>query len=139
MNGKPLNEMKVGDTAEVSRVASAGNVAEFIDSVGDHNPIHHDHEYAAKTRFAKPIVPGMWTASLVSAVLGTKLPGPGSIYLHQSLDFVSPVYIGDTITARVAVKHVRPEKGVVTLITTCLNQSAGIVLKGEAVMLVEQP
>ena len=75
--------MAVGDAAELTRVASAGDVAEFVDSIGDHNPIHHDHDYAATTRFERPIVPGMWTAGLMSAVLGTRLPGPGSIYVSQ--------------------------------------------------------
>ncbi len=70
--------MAVGDAAELTRVASAGDVAEFVDSIGDRNPIHHDYAYAATTRFGKPIVPGRWTAGVVSAVLGTRLPGPGS-------------------------------------------------------------
>jgi len=134
VNGKPLNEMALGDTAEVSRVASAGNVAEFIDSVGDHNPIHHDHEYAAKTRFAKPIVPGMWTASLVSAVLGTKLPGPGCIYVSQQIKFTRPVYFGDTITARVEVIERVVDRNRVRLETTCVNQRGEEVMRGEAVL-----
>lgn len=75
--------MAVGDAKELTRVADAGDVAEFIDSIGDHNPIHHDYDYAATTRFTKPIIPGMWTAGLISAVLGTRLPGPGSIYVSQ--------------------------------------------------------
>ena len=134
MNGKPLSEMKVGDAAEVSRVASAGNVAEFIDSVGDHNPIHHDPEYAAKTRFAKPIVPGMWTASLVSAVLGTKLPGPGCIYVGQQIEFTRPVYFGDTITARVEVIERVVDRNRVKLKTTCVNQRGEEVMRGEALL-----
>ena len=130
---------KVGETASVTRSITEADVRTFAELVGDYNPVHLSDAFAKKTRFGRCIAHGMWGASLISSVLGTKLPGPGSIYLHQSLDFVSPVYIWDTITARVAVKHVRPEKGVVTLITTCLNQSGGIVLKGEAVMVVEQP
>ena len=134
MNGKPLGEMEVGDMAEVTRVASAGDVAEFIDSVGDHNPIHHDHEHAAKTRFAKPIVPGMWTASLVSAVLGTKLPGPGCIYVKQQIEFTRPVYFGDTITARVEVIERMVDRNRVRLQTTCVNQRGEDVMRGEALL-----
>ena len=103
MRGRTIDEMEVGDTAELSRVASPGDVAEFVDSIGDHNPIHHDREYAAKTKFGKPLVPGMWTASLVSAVLGTRLPGPGCIYVAQQVKFTRPVYLGDEITAHVEV------------------------------------
>ena len=89
MRGRPLKDLAVGDNAELTRVATAGDVAEFIDSIGDHNPIHRDYEYAASTRFEKPIVPGMWTAALISAVLGTRLPGPGCVYVGQG-DRVHP-------------------------------------------------
>jgi len=126
--------MAVGDAAELTRVASAGDVAEFVDSIGDANPIHHDHDYAATTRFERPIVPGMWTAGLMSAVLGTRLPGPGSIYVSQQITFTRPVYFGDTITARVEVVERLVERRRVRLSTVCVNQRGEEVLVGEALL-----
>ncbi len=126
--------MAMGDAAELTRVAGAGDVAEFVDSIGDHNPIHHDYEYAATTRFKKPIVPGMWTAGLISAVLGTKLPGPGSIYVSQQITFTRPVYVGDAITARVEVVERMVERRRVRLTTVCVNQRGEDVLVGEALL-----
>ena len=135
MRGRPIDDMAVGDAAELSRVATPGDVAEFIDSIGDYNPIHHDHDYAATTRFKKPIVPGMWTASLISAVLGTQLPGPGSIYLSQQIAFTGPVYFGDRITARAEVIERLVERNRVRLQTVCVNQRGQWVLSGEALLL----
>ena len=80
-----------------------GDIAAFVDAVGDHNPVHADREYAASTVFKEPIAPGIWTAGLVSAVIGTRLPGPGAIYLSQDLKFLKPVKAGDSISARVEV------------------------------------
>ena len=134
MRGRPLKDLAVGDNAELTRVATAGDVAEFIDSIGDHNPIHRDHEYAASTRFEKPIVPGMWTAALISAVLGTRLPGPGCIYVGQEIAFTRPVYFGDRITARVEVVERVTERNRVRLKTVCVNQDSQEVLVGEALL-----
>ena len=134
MRGLPLQDTAVGDRAELTRVATAGDVAEFIDSIGDHNPIHQDYEYAASTRFEKPIVPGMWTAALISAVLGTKLPGPGCIYVSQRITFTRPVYFGDRITARVEVVERLADRNRVRLKTVCLNQKREEVLVGEALL-----
>lgn len=134
MRGRPLRDTAVGDRAELTRVAAAGDVAEFIDSIGDRNPIHQDHEYAASTRFEKPIVPGMWTAALISAVLGTKLPGPGCIYVSQQIAFTRPVHFGDRITARVEVVERLPDRNRVRLKTVCLNQEGEEVLVGEALL-----
>ena len=134
MRGRPLQDMAVGDRAELTRVATAGDVAEFIDSIGDHNPIHQDHEYAASTRFEQPIVPGMWTAALISAVLGTKLPGPGCIYVGQQIAFTRPVYFGDRITARVEVAELLADRNRVRLKTVCVNQAGQDVLVGEALL-----
>lgn len=135
MRGRPLSDLALGDAAELSRVASAGDVAEFLDSIGDHNPIHHDQEYAAGTRFEKPIVPGMWTAGLVSAVLGTTLPGPGSIYVSQQITFTKPVYFGDVITAQVEVVERIVDRNRVRLKTACVNQDGDQVMVGEALLL----
>ncbi len=110
-------------------------MAAFVHSVDDHNPLHHDPQFAAATRFGKPIVPGMWTASLVAAVLGTRLPGPGCVYVAQSLEFTRPVYFGDTITARVEVAERLVEHNRVRFKTVCVNQRGETVLRGEAVIL----
>ena len=135
LRGRPIADLALGDTAELSRAASGGDVAEFLDSIGDRNPIHHDHEYAATTRFEKPIVPGMWTAGLVSAVLGTTLPGPGCIYISQQITFTKPVFFGDVITARAEVVERFVERNRVRLKTTCVNQDDELVMEGEALLL----
>ncbi|MXW34383.1 MAG: MaoC family dehydratase [Chloroflexi bacterium] len=134
MRGRPIQEIAVGDAAELTRVATPGDVAQFIDSVGDRNPIHHDHAYAASTRFEKPIVPGMWTASLLSTVLGTQLPGPGCVYVSLQIAFTRPVYFGDRITARVEVVERLPDRNRVRLKAVCANQDRQQVLIGETVL-----
>ena len=132
MIGRTIHELQAGDVAErVHRVARDG-VAEFVDAVGDYNPIHSDAEYAATTSFKEPIAPGVYTASLISAVIGTQLPGPGAIYLSQSLKFTKPVKLGDTITARVTVMEVIRDRNRIRLLTVCRNQRGEEVLAGEA-------
>ena len=108
----------------------------FADLTGDTNPVHLDEDYAAGTRFGRRIAHGMIAAGLISATLANDLPGPGTVYLSQTLQFKAPVFPGDTITTTVEVKNVRPDKPIVTLITTCKNQSDALVLEGEAVVLV---
>ena len=105
---------------------------------GDKNPVHLDDAYARTTRFGGRIAHGMLTAGLISAVLGTKLPGPGAIYLNQTLKFTAPVRIGDTITATAEVTAYREDKRIVTLKTDCTNQRGELVLTGEAVLLMEK-
>ena len=100
--------------------------------MGDFNPIHSDPDYAASTPFHEPIAPGIFTAGLISAVIGTQLPGPGAIYLSQSLKFVKPVRAGDTIAARVEVIEVIRERNRIRLSTVCTNQHGEEVLSGEA-------
>jgi len=128
--------LTVGDGAEVSKTITDGDVRAFAELTGDRNPVHLDEEYAAATRFGRRIAHGMLGASLISTVLAGELPGPGSVYLSQTLRFTAPVYLGDTITARVTVKHVREDKPVVTLETVCTNQRGERVVEGEAVVLV---
>ena len=132
MIGKTIHELSAGDVAEVVRRVDADGVAEFVDAVGDHNPIHSDPDYAAGTPFKEPIAPGVFTAGLISAAIGTKLPGPGAVYLSQSLEFLKPVKLGDTITARVTVVEVLRERNRIRLETVCLNQRDEAVLRGEA-------
>lgn len=121
-----------GDAVELSRTVTGPDIAQFVDAIGDLNPIHSDPAYAAATPFGEPIAPGVWTAGLVSAAIGTQLPGPGSIYLSQTLRFLRPVRFDDVITARVEVVEVHREKRRVRLATTCVNQHGEEVLAGEA-------
>lgn len=132
MIGKTIAELAPGNAAELTRQIERADIAEFVDAVGDHNPIHSDPAFAARTSFGGPIAPGVFTAGLISAVIGTQLPGPGSIYLSQSLKFVKPVRPGDTITARVEVLEVIGERNRIRLSTICTNQRGEPVLSGEA-------
>lgn len=129
---------QVGDAASLTRTISLVDIDQFAKLTGDENPVHVDEAFATKTRFGGRIAHGMWGASLISAVLGTKLPGPGTIYLNQTLTFNGPVRPGDTITARVTVTKVREEKRILTLETVCENQNGERILEGEAVVLHEE-
>ncbi|HEX7318294.1 MAG TPA: MaoC family dehydratase [Pyrinomonadaceae bacterium] len=128
--------LKVGDAAEMRKTIGDEEVRAFAELTGDHNPVHLDEEFAARTRFGRRIAHGMLGASLISAVLANELPGRGTVYLSQTLKFTAPVFLGDTVTARVVVKHVRDDKPVVTLDTICTNQRGERVVEGEAVVLV---
>ncbi|HET7876677.1 MAG TPA: MaoC family dehydratase, partial [Methylomirabilota bacterium] len=135
MIGLPVDHIAVGDSAQVIRRATDGDIAEFIDAVGDYNPVHSDREYAAGTMFRERIAPGIWTAGLISAAIGTRLPGPGAIYLSQDLKFLKPVKFGDVITARVEVVEVNQERNRLRLRTVCVNQRGEEVLTGEALVM----
>jgi len=126
----------VGDSAEITKTITEADVQAFADLTGDHNPVHVDNAFAKTTRFGRTIAHGMLTASLISSVLANKLPGEGSIYLGQTLQFVAPVFPGDEITARVTVKQVREDKPIVKLETICVNQNGAIVIRGEATVLI---
>ena len=128
--------MKVGDSASLTKSFSDADVRSFAEISGDKNPLHLDDDYAAQTQFERRLVHGMLTAGLISAILGTKLPGEGSIYLSQSFNFRAPVFIGDTITARVTITKIREDKPIVTAETICENQDGAVVLEGEAVLFV---
>ncbi|HEY6187861.1 MAG TPA: MaoC family dehydratase [Pyrinomonadaceae bacterium] len=130
-------DFKVGDQATVSKTITDEDIRVFADLVGDHNSIHLDDEYAGKTRFGRRIAHGMLSASLISTVIGTRLPGPGSVYLKQSYQFVAPVFPGDTVTARATITKIREDKLIITLETVCLNQDDQLVVKGEALVLLE--
>ena len=128
----------VGDSAEITKTIEQADIHAFADVTGDHNPVHVDEEFAKTTRFGKRIVHGMLTASLISAVLANKLPGEGSVYLGQTLQFVAPVFPGDEITARVTVKEIREDKPIMKLETVCVNQRDEVVIRGEATVLLPQ-
>ncbi len=135
MIGLTIERIEVGDSAQITRRVTDGDIAEFVDAVGDYNPVHSDREYAAATAFKEPIAPGIWTAGLISAVIGTRLPGPGAIYVSQELKFLKPVKSGDSISARVEVVEINREKNRIRLRTVCTNQRAEDVLTGEAVVM----
>lgn len=128
--------LKAGDTFTVEKEVTDELVRRFADVSGDYNPIHLDEEFAAKTRFGKRIAHGMLGASFISAVLGYKLSEQKIVYLSQSLKFVAPVFIGDTVTAKAVVKEIREDKPIITIETTCENQAGEIVITGEAKIMV---
>ena len=138
MRGRTIAELAIGDFVELSRVAAPDNVASFLTAIGDDNPVHSDSAFAATTSFERPIAPGMWTAGLLSAAIGTMLPGPGSIYIKQDLKFLRPVYLGDVITARIEVVEVIADRNRVRLATSCANADGETVLAGEAWVLPPQ-
>ena len=135
MTGRTIQELVVGDVAEMTREVTGEVIRDFVAASGDDNPIHSDPAFAAVTRFRRVIAPGMLTASFVSAVIGTKLPGPGAVYLSQSLRFVKPVFVGDQVTARVEVTERLVERNRLRLRTTCANQDGDLLLEGEAWVL----
>ena len=131
-------EYRISQSAFLTKTISENDVQQFARITGDNNPIHLDELYAQKTRFEQRIVHGMLGASLISAVIGTQLPGEGTIYLSQSLRFTAPMYIGDTITAQVTIINIREDKPLITLETICTNQHGTIVIQGEALVLNEK-
>ncbi len=128
--------IQIGDTFEFSKQITDRLIREFADVSGDHNPIHLDEDFAAGTRFGKRIGHGMLTASFLSALLGSSLSVNRVVYLGQTLKFTAPAFIGDTVTARGTVKHIRKDKPVVTIETVCVNQNGTVLLEGEAVLML---
>src|SRR3954471_3631421 len=129
-------KIRVGDTAAYTQTISDREVRAFSELTGDRNPIHLDEDYARATRFGRRIAHGMLTASLISSVIANKLPGEGTIYLGQTLQFLAPVYLDDTVTACVTVLNIRADKPIATLETVCLNQRGEMLIKGEATVLL---
>jgi 3-hydroxybutyryl-CoA dehydratase len=127
----------VGEQASFTKTVTEGDVTTFAGLIGDFNPLHVDAEYARRSRFGQRVAHGMFTGGLISAVLGNKLPGPGSIYLSQQIEFLAPVYIGDTITALVQVASWQPDKRIITLKTDAYNQEAKQVVTGKAVLQMD--
>ena len=129
-------DLKVGDTFTVQREVTDELIRQFADVSGDYNPIHLDEEFAAKTRFGKRIAHGMLGASFISAVLGYQLSERKVVYLSQTLKFVAPVFIGDTVTAKAVVREIREDKPIITIETTCENQSGETVITGEGKIMI---
>ena len=130
-------DIRIGQSAEYSKVVSDEDVRAFAQITGDFNPVHIDEEAAAKTRFGGRIAHGMLSAGLVSAAIANRLPGAGSIYLGQTLRFTAPVRIGDTVTVSLSVLELMSKKRI-RLATVCRNQKGETVLDGEATILVDE-
>jgi 3-hydroxybutyryl-CoA dehydratase len=136
-HGHYFEDLSVGMEASVSKKISDHDVLAFAELSGDVNPVHLNDDFAASTIFKKRIAHGFLTGSLFSTVLGTKLPGPGCIYLSQSMKFRAPVYIGDEVVATLKITALDAEKGRATLACVCAVNGKP-VLEGEAVMMVDR-
>jgi 3-hydroxybutyryl-CoA dehydratase len=135
IHGLYIEDLKVGMDAVMARTVTDADIVLFAGVSGDTNPIHLNQEYAVTTMFKSRIAHGMLSAAFISAVLGTKLPGPGAVYVAQTLRFKAPVRVGDTVTARVEVTEVIPEKKRASFKTECLV-AGKIVIEGEATLMV---
>lgn len=135
IENRPIDEIEVGDFAELKRTLTTQDIDAFAVVSGDVNPAHVDPEFAEQDMFHKVIAHGMWGGALISTVLGTELPGPGTIYLEQTLTFLKPVGIGDTVTVRVTVVEKDAAKRHLTLDCECVNDDGKPVISGQAKVL----
>lgn len=129
-------DLTIGDTFATQRLVTDELIRAFAELSGDHNPIHLDEEFAAKTRFGRRIAHGMLSGAFISAVLGYEFQERKIVYLSQKMKFTAPVFIGDTITTTATVTRIREDKGIVVLDTTCTNQHGEVTLKGEAAVMI---
>ena len=129
-------ELKVGDTASITRLFTDEDVRLYADLSTDHNPVHLDEDFAKQTQFGQRIVHGMLVSSLFSALLGEHLPGHGTIYMSQNIQFKAPVYLNTPVIATVEIVNIREGKPIVTLQTTCVDEIGKVLVTGEAVMFV---
>ncbi len=134
MTGKTIHEIQIGDSAAFSKTISESDVYLYAGITGDFNPAHVNQPYAEKTFFKARIAHGLLSAGFLSTVIATQLPGPGTIYVRQELNFTAPVYIGDTVTASATVLEVDRDKNRVTLETVCRNQHGKVVVEGQALV-----
>lgn len=130
-----INEIKIGMSESYSQTISEADVKAYAGISGDRNPVHMDDEYAEKSRYKKRIAHGMISSSFFSALFGTKLPGPGCVYVNQSLNFKRPVYIGDTVTAIITVTKIDEIKSRVYFDTICKVKNK-IVIDGQAELYI---
>ena len=128
----PINELAVGQSASYSKTLTEQDVILFAACSGDVNPVHLDKAYAATTAFGEPIGHGMWTGALVSAAIATRMPGPGSVYRSQSLNFKHPVKIGDEVTVTLTIAEIKERVKLVTLECEAHNQDGKLIAKGIA-------
>lgn len=136
-HGYYLEDLKVGMTDIFAKTVTEADIVAFAGVSGDTNPVHLDAEFAQKTMFKERIAHGMLAASFVSTVLGTRLPGPGCIYLSQSLKFLAPVRIGETVTARVTLRDLNEAKRRAVFDTVC-SVGDTVVISGEAMMMINR-
>ncbi len=137
LHGFYLEDLEVGQSASYAKTITEADVILFAGISGDDNPVHINAEYAAETMFKERIVHGMFSAALISAVLGTRLPGPGAIYIDQQIQFKAPVHIGDTVTATARVLEINHERRRVTLETICTVKGK-VVAEGVATNMVDR-
>ncbi|MGH6933662.1 MAG: MaoC family dehydratase [Dongiaceae bacterium] len=137
LHGHYLEDMSVGMTEVYTRTVTEADIVLFCGISGDSNPVHLDHEFAKTTMCKGRVAHGMLTASYISTVLGTKLPGPGCVYISQNLRFKAPVRIGDTVKARVTVTAIDNERGRIAVSTVC-HVGETQVIDGEATLLVSR-
>src|SRR4051812_15935699 len=130
-----FEDLTLGMSESFSKVVSSSDVVGFAELTGDRNPIHLAQHFAAKTPFKTRIAHGLYTASLISAVLGTRLPGPGAAYISQTLNFLAPVRVGDTVRVRVELVELTPDRNRARLACTC-SVEGEVVLDGEALIKV---
>ena len=130
-----VDQLQAGQTASFSKTITEHDVYTYAGVSGDFNPAHVNEVEAQKGMFGKRIAHGMLSAGFISTVLGTQLPGPGTIYMGQELRFTKPVFFGDTITATVTVAELIPEKNRAILDTVCTNQNGEVVIKGKATVM----
>jgi len=128
--------VRVGQRASMRKTITEADVVLFGCVTGDMNPLHTDDIAARDSRFGRRIAHGMLSAGLISAVLGMQMPGPGTIYIKQTLNFRRPIFINDTVTTTVEVKEIRADKPIATLSTTITNQDGELVLEGESLVLL---
>jgi 3-hydroxybutyryl-CoA dehydratase len=128
-------DIQIGDTDSFTKTITEYDIVQFARLTGDVNPVHLDSEYAKQTPFKERIAHGILSGSIISTVLGTRLPGPNTIYLSQNFKFLLPVKIGDTIKATVEVVEKRDDKNIIKLKTQVLNQHQEMVVDGEAVVM----
>ena len=134
-NGVFFEDLSVGQEASLSKTVSEADIVAFAEISGDKNPVHIDAQYAASTMFKERIAHGMLSAAYISAVFGMKLPGPGAIYISQTLNFKAPVKIGDTVVTTVKVIELIAEKKRARFETVC-SVNGKAVVQGEAVLMV---
>lgn len=132
LENKTFDEIRIGQEARYSKTLTEDDITLFAAVSGDINPIHLDAEYAATTMFKERIAHGAWTSAVISAALALELPGPGTIYLGQTLQFRAPVKIGDTLTIELKVTAKRDDKPIITLACRAVNQQGKTVATGEA-------
>ena len=129
-------DLKIGDTFSTTREITDELIRLFAELSGDHNPIHLDEEFAKQTRFGRRIAHGMLSGAFISAVLGYEFKERKIVYLSQTMKFIAPAYLGDTITTTATVTGIREDKPIVTLETVCRNQNGEMTVKGEAAVML---